>query len=135
MAGFVPLFGDLAKFPKQLKHLDDVLEAADKAKDASKAAKVTRSLDDPESLRGATAGELEKLLKGKERIPAPAATGGGFRVRIPNGVMIFEAGNSAKKADGTYELRDILHRSPYVKIQQGKKAYRIPLAGNPALDK
>jgi hypothetical protein len=41
MAGFVPLFGDLAKFPKQLKHLDDVLEAADKAKDASTAAKVT----------------------------------------------------------------------------------------------
>ncbi len=65
-------------------------------------------------------GELEKLLKGKERIPAPAATGGGFRVRIPNGVMIFAAGSNAEKADGPYELRDILHRSPYVKIQQGR---------------
>ncbi|MFJ9123155.1 MULTISPECIES: hypothetical protein [unclassified Streptomyces] len=49
-------------------------------------------------------------------------------------MMIFEAGNSAKKTDGTYELRDILHRAPYVKVQQGKKAYRVPLAGNPALD-
>lgn len=134
MSGFIPFFGDFAKFPHQLKHLDDVMEAAEAAgKGANKAQKVVRSLDDPESLRGATAGELEKLLAGKERIPAPAATGGGFRIKIPGGVMIFEAGNSAKK-NGEYELRDILHRAPYVKIQQGKKAYRVPLAGNPALD-
>lgn len=138
IAGFVPLFGDLAKFPHQLKRLDDLLEAAEKsakgAGKAGKAAKATRSLDEPESLRGATADELEVLLKGKERLPAHAATGGGFKIRIPGGMMIFEAGNSAKKADGTYELRDIVHRAPYVKVQQGKAAYRVPLAGNPALD-
>jgi len=78
MAGFVPLFGDLAEFPKQLKHLDDVLEAADKAKDASKAAKVTRSLDDPESLRVATAGELENCSRASafRHLPRPAAASG-----------------------------------------------------------
>ncbi|MGW2343333.1 RHS repeat-associated core domain-containing protein [Streptomyces sp. NPDC001661] len=134
MAGFLPFFGDLAKFPKQLEHLDDVIKAGEKAKDAGKAAKVARSLDDPQTLRGATADELEVLLKGKKRIPATAATGGGFKIPIPGGMMIFEAGNNAKKADGTFELRDIVHRAPYVKVQQGKKAYRVPLAGNPALD-
>ncbi|MFE6904057.1 RHS repeat-associated core domain-containing protein, partial [Streptomyces sp. NPDC057717] len=134
IAGFVPLFGDLAKFPHQLKRLDDLLEAAEKsAKGAGKAGKVARSLSDPESLRGATAGELNKLLVGVERKPSHSATGGGFMVRIPGGAMVFEAGNSAMK-DGQYVMRDPLHRGPYVKVQQGKSVTRIPLAGNPTLD-
>ncbi|MFE0802204.1 RHS repeat-associated core domain-containing protein [Streptomyces sp. NPDC058812] len=132
MAGFIPFFGDLAKFPKQLERLDDAVKAGEKAKDASK---ITRSLDDPESLRGATADELDKLLKGKDRKPSHSATGGGFMIRIDGGAMVFEAGNNAKKADGSYEMHDPLHRGPYVKIQQGKKKpIRIPLAGNPTLD-
>ncbi|MEU8484184.1 RHS repeat-associated core domain-containing protein [Streptomyces sp. NPDC048641] len=135
MAGFVPFFGDLAKFPKQLEHLDDVIKAGEKAKDASKAAKVTRSLDDPQSLRGATPDELEPLLKGKARKASHSATGGGFTIRIDGGAMVFEAGNNAKKADGSYVMNDPLHRGPYVKVQQGKgKPVRIPLAGNPTLD-
>ncbi|MHC5256630.1 hypothetical protein ACYSUO_01985 [Streptomyces sp. UC4497] len=48
--------------------------------------------------------------------------------------MAFEAGDNAKKADGSYEMNEPLHRGPYVKVQLGKKKFRIPLAGNPTLD-
>ncbi|MCC3650642.1 hypothetical protein LIX60_03875 [Streptomyces sp. S07_1.15] len=56
-------------------------------------------------------------------------------IRTDGGAMVFEAGNNAKKADGSHVMNDPLHRGPYVKIQQGKKKpIRIPLAGNPTLD-
>lgn len=119
--GFVPLFGDLAKFPKQLKRVDDAVEAANATRKA-----VKPDLSDPQSFRGATAGDVEKALDGLERAPAPHSTGGGFRVLIPGGMAIVEAGDDA--------MNDVTHRAPYIKFQIGKKVESIPLAGNPAID-
>ncbi|WP_327174878.1 sugar-binding protein [Streptomyces sp. NBC_01335] len=94
---------------------------------------VTRSLSEPESLRGATPEELDALLGDLERTDAPHATGGGFRVRIPGGVAVVENGDNTV-VNGVPKMNDITHRGPYIKFQIGKKVQRIPLAGNPALD-
>ena len=91
-----------------------------------------RSLDDPESLEGATPEEIEELVKesGQFEPEKPLKKGDGKKFD-----KIGTKGSDQVQINKGYpNSNDPLHSGPYVKITKHGKPVRIPLAGNPALE-
>ena len=92
----------------------------------------TRSLDDPDSLKGATPEEVKELIEGSGdfETPVPIKKGEGekFTKKGTRGSdqILIEEGNPSNP--------DPLHQGPYVKITKHGNPVRIPLAGNPVLN-
>lgn len=87
-----------------------------------------RSLEDPESLRGATPEEVRALIPEHwER--GPMRTGRGEIARFPG----TKGNDIVQISQGNPSAPDALHQGPYVKIVRYGKQVRIPLKGNPAL--
>ena len=86
-----------------------------------------RSLDDPESLRGASPDEIEALIPG-DWIQKPLKKGKGVRYLNPK-----RPGQAVIIEEGWPNAKDPLHSGPYVKISKDGKVTRTPLKGNPVL--
>jgi hypothetical protein len=112
------LVSPMHKFDK----ISDVLRFA---KDAGK---VTRRLDDPASLRGASPKEIEDLIPEGYSPGRATRKGGGTRYEDPK-----RRGDQIRIMPGEPGASDPLHRGPYVVISKGGKVTRIPLEGNPTL--
>jgi RHS repeat-associated protein len=86
-----------------------------------------RTLDNPNSLKGATKSEVIKLIP-KDWTVSPAKKGDGIRYLSPNksDSIIIENGWSGSTN---------VHVGPYARISLNGKVERIPLAGNPDLRK
>jgi len=89
---------------------------------------VARSLDDPDSLRGATVAEIEALVpSGYTR--RPSRSGGGVRFEDPK-----RPGHQVRIMPGNPNDSEPVKRGPYVVISgRGTSSEHIPLAGNPTL--
>jgi hypothetical protein len=87
-----------------------------------------RTLDNPNSLRGATKSEVEKLIP-KNWIALPLRKGEGIRYLDPR-----NQGNAIYLERGTPGASGV-HGWPYVKTSLNGHTERIPLAGNPVLRK
>ena len=94
--------------------------------------KPKRSLDDPESLEGATPEEVKELIEesGEFEPPVPQARGKGDKY-VKKGT---KGSDQVLVEEGNPNADDPLHKGPYVKITKHGAHTRIPLAGNPALD-
>lgn len=91
------------------------------------AARPVRSLDDPQSLRGATPKEILELIP-QGWTARPLKRGPGVRFHDPA-----RTGEAIFIELGFPHARSPLHRGPYVKISHHGKIVRVPLAGNPTL--
>ena len=108
---------DLAEMTNTLVKAGDISEVA------------ARSLDNPNSLRGASMKEVKELIPEHWDVK-PLKKGGGVRYsnpENPNQTIMIEHGNSKSK--------DLLHQGPYVRITKDRDVLRIPLEGNPTLNK
>ncbi len=88
---------------------------------------IVRSLDDVNSLRGASWNEVENLIP-KDWIKNPLNKGVGIKFVNPN-----KKGEQILLEKGFLESKDALHRGPYMKISKDGNVTRIPLEGNPTL--
>lgn len=88
----------------------------------------SRSLDNPESLKGSTPQEVRDLIP-KDWEHGPMRTGRGDIYRVPgtNGADIIQI------SEGNPSAPDPLHQEPYVKIVRYGKTVRIPLKSGPAI--
>jgi hypothetical protein len=94
-----------------------------------------KSLDDPQSLVGASRGEVEGLIPGDfMRSPTRSARQAGqrfeygWRYADPK-----RPGDQIRIMDGNPNAPDPFHRGPRVYISRGGVKHAIPLRGNPTL--
>ena len=111
------------------KKADDAIDAfrilskGDEAADA--AGVIARNLDDPSSLRGATADEVEALIPGWTK--SPTSGPGGVRYANPQ-----RRGEAVRVMPGNPRDPNLVKRGPYVRVSRsGDVSDPIPLAGNP----
>jgi len=89
---------------------------------------VERSLDDPDSLIGATPEEIEALIPDHWETGASGSGNGGRYYRDP------DTGETwVNQPEGFESFRDKLHNGPYLKRVVGRVETHWPLAGNPTL--
>ena len=88
---------------------------------------VTRSLNNPDTLRGAQISEVASLIpKGWTKMPLKK--GGGIRYINPQ-----NPGESILIEQGWKNAQDLVHSGPYVRIAKDGNIIRVPLFGNPGL--
>jgi RHS repeat-associated protein len=90
---------------------------------------VTRSLDDLNSMKGAKWSEAEDIIP-KDWIQGPLNKGEGIKYVNPN-----KNGEQILLEKGIPGAKDPLHSGPYMKVSRNGEVTRIPLEGNPVLDK
>lgn len=137
--GLAALIGRIVAAIKALKKGRDLKRRADAAKKAKaekeaaeKAAQEAgkqgaRSLDDLESLRGASPKQLEDLIP-KNYVKSQVRTGEGVKFADPA-----RRGDQIRIMRGDPSAVDPLHRGPYAVISRSGRVTRIPLEGNPTL--
>ena len=123
--GLIP-FGKLAKLGKLAAVADEGAEVAAAAPRIITPA--ARSLDDVESLRGATVDEVRALVP-EGWVEGPVRKGRGTRWLPPDG-----KGDAIMVEMGWPNPRDLVHAGPYVRISKNGSVTRTPLAGNPMLE-
>jgi hypothetical protein len=101
--------------------------SADSATNSSSNVSNARSLNNPNSLRGATRNEVERLIP-KDWIALPLKKGEGMRFIDPR-----NHGNAIFIEQGIPGASGV-HGGPYVKTALNGRVERIPLAGNPILN-
>lgn len=87
-----------------------------------------RSLDNPESLRGADADEVQQLIP-KNWEQTPMRTGRGEIFKVPG----TRGSDYMQISKGNPSAPDALHQGPYLKIVRYGRTIRIPLKGNSTL--
>ena len=86
-----------------------------------------RSLDDLNSIRGASWEEAEKLIP-SDWLKGPLNKGEGVKYINPH-----KRGEQILLERGNPMSRDPLHQGPYIKVSRNGEIVRIPLEGNPTL--
>lgn len=108
--------------------LSKVGKALDKVDDVASASKVTRSLDNLPSLRGASMDEVRNLIP-ENWTEKPLKKGEGARFHNPD-----RPGEAVMIEKGRPGAADPLHSGPYARISMNGTVERIPLEGNPTLE-
>jgi hypothetical protein len=138
MGSSVPVLGNYVAGLKLAKSLEKAIEIGvkvdkdsqsilDPARQLPAVGKTTLmpSLTNPESLRGASIEEVERLIP-SDWLSKPMRSGNGIVYEIPGtrGTDILQISR------GNLKSPDPLHQGPYVKISTQGRTYRIPLKGN-----